>query len=401
MSTTAHIALFLRSLAGSGPGRMLLNLAHAFAAHGGRVDLVLAQAKGPYLREVSDSIRVVDLQTLAASQCFPLLLRAPEILHILQPVFSLRPIPRVLGSIPALSRYLQCERPTVLVAAQHYGNIAAVCAKRLAGGPTRVVISQRTHLSTYAQQGVKARKRLVPELVRYFYPWADEIVAVSQGVAEDLAQTAGLPAERITTIYNPVVTPELQAQAQAPLDHPWFAPDAPPVVLGVGRLHYQKDFPTLLRAFARVRAVRAVRLVILGEGEQRAALQQLVTELGLAADVALPGFDLNPFAYMARAAVFVLSSVYEGLPGALIQALACGCPVVSTDCPSGPAEILANGAYGPLVPVGDEEALAQAMLAVLAHPPDAARLRQRAAEFSLDRAVERYLHVLLGTERSQ
>jgi glycosyltransferase involved in cell wall biosynthesis len=233
------------------------------------------------------------------------------------------------------------------------------------------------------------------------YLAADGITAVSQGIAEDLVCSFGLPRERVTTIYNPVVTPELLAQAQAPLDHPWFAPDAPPVILGVGRLHPQKDFPTLLRAFARVRAVRVVRLVILGEGEQRAALQQLVAELGLTKDVALPGFVGNPFAYMARAGVFVLSSAYEGLPGVLIQALACGCPVVSTDCPSGPGEILEQGAYGPLVGVGDVAALAQAMLALLAHPPAAERLRHRAAEFSLDRAVDRYWRVLLETERSK
>jgi glycosyltransferase involved in cell wall biosynthesis len=217
-------------------------------------------------------------------------------------------------------------------------------------------------------------------------------------VAEDLALTASLPRERITTIYNPVVTPALAGQAQAPLTHPWFAPGSPPVLLAVGRLHYQKDFPTLLRAFARVRAVRAVRLLILGEGDQGAALRASAQELGITTDVELPGFVLNPFAYMARAAVFVLSSAYEGLPGVLIQALACGCPVVSTDCPSGPAEILEGGVYGPLVPVGDDVALAKAILSTLNTRPNPDWLRTRAAEFSVDRAVDRYLEVLLRSQ---
>jgi glycosyltransferase involved in cell wall biosynthesis len=241
-------------------------------------------------------------------------------------------------------------------------------------------------------------------LARRSYLTADAIVTVSHGVADDLALHAGIPRERITTIYNPVVTPDLLDKAQAPLDHPWFTPGAPPVVLGVGRLHAQKDFPTLLKAFARVRAKQEARLMILGEGKnarkntvQRTALTALAAQLGVAADVALPGFVDNPFAYMARAAVFALSSAWEGLPGVLIQAMACGCPVVSTDCPSGPAEILENGEYGSLVPVGDDLSLANAILSTLNAPPARDRLQARAAMFSVDRTADRYLEVLLGT----
>jgi glycosyltransferase involved in cell wall biosynthesis len=169
------------------------------------------------------------------------------------------------------------------------------------------------------------------------------------------------------------------------------------VVLGAGRLHPQKDFPTLLRAFARVRAQRPARLVVLGSGKRaarRAALLALAGRLGVGADVDLPGFAENPYAYMARAAVFALSSAWEGLPTALIEAMACGCPVVSTDCPSGPAEILEGGRYGELVPVGDDAALAAALLRALDAPPARAALRARAAQFSLEAAVERYLPVL-------
>jgi glycosyltransferase involved in cell wall biosynthesis len=195
-----------------------------------------------------------------------------------------------------------------------------------------------------------------------------------------------------------VVTPELEGLARAPVAHPWFAGEGPPVLLGAGRFVAQKDFSTLLEAFARVRAVRPARLMILG-GSKRPVrerrLRALAEHLGVGADVALPGLVANPFACMARASAFVLSSRWEGLPGVLIEAMACGCPVVSTDCPSGPREILAGGMYGPLVPVGDAAALAEAILRVLAAPPDRVRLRARAAQFSVERAVDRYLAVLL------
>jgi glycosyltransferase involved in cell wall biosynthesis len=236
-------------------------------------------------------------------------------------------------------------------------------------------------------------------MARRYFREAEAILAVSNGVADDLAAVAALPRQAIRTIYNPVVTPDLQARASAPLDHPWFAPGAPPVLLGVGRLAAQKDFATLIRAFARVRARRPVRLMILGEGKKRRELEELADSLGVRQDLALPGFEENPFAYMARAAVFVLSSAYEGLPGVLIQAMASGCPVVSTDCPSGPMEILEHGSYGPLVPVGDDIAMAEAIQTVLDAPPSQERLRVRAAEFSMDRAVEQHLEVLFEVYR--
>jgi glycosyltransferase involved in cell wall biosynthesis len=196
------------------------------------------------------------------------------------------------------------------------------------------------------------------------------------------------------TVYNPVVTPELLAQAEAIAPHPWLQDGGPPVVLGVGRLVDQKGFATLLEAVARLRRERPLRLLVLGEGRRRGALERQARRLGLGADFALPGFAPNPFAYMARAGVFVLSSVYEGLPGVLIQALACGCPVVSTDCPDGPREILAGGEYGPLVPVGDAAALAAAIGRVLDAPPDRERLRRRGQAFGVEPAVLAYLEVV-------
>jgi glycosyltransferase involved in cell wall biosynthesis len=204
----------------------------------------------------------------------------------------------------------------------------------------------------------------------------------------------GLPPERVTVIYNPAVDADVAERCAAAIDHPWFSSATPPVILGVGRLTEQKDFATLLRAFALVRARREARLVILGEGESRPALLALAAELGIARDVDLPGVVADPYPYLARAALFALPSAWEGLPNALIEALAAGCPVVSTDCPSGPREILVGGRYGTLVPVRDPAAMAEAILARLAATPDRAAARERAADFGVDRIAARYLEVL-------
>lgn len=236
--------------------------------------------------------------------------------------------------------------------------------------------------------------RALPDLARRFFPRADAVVASSRGVAEDLARAAGLPRERIVPIHNPVRIGEVRWRAREPAGHPWLDGAGPPVVLAAGKLKPQKDFPTLLRAFARLRRRREVRLVVLGEGAGRPGLLALARELGVAADVALPGFVSNPFAFMARSALFALSSAWEGFANVIVEALACGCPVVSTDCPSGPSEILEGGRFGRLVPVGDPEALAEAMRGTLEAPPDPEALRKRAEEFGIELVAERYAAVL-------
>jgi glycosyltransferase involved in cell wall biosynthesis len=242
----------------------------------------------------------------------------------------------------------------------------------------------------------RRRARYVPALIRSFYPWADGIVAVSEGVADDLAAVTGLCRDRINVIYNPVVTPEVARMVQEPLDHPWLQPGQPPVVVAVGGLRPQKDFGTLVEAFACVRRRRPARLLILGEGWQRVNLETLVAQHRLEADVQMPGFVPNPYPYLARAAAFALSSRWEGLPGALIEALFCGVPIVATDCPSGPREILAQGQYGRLVPVGDPTALAEALESALsgelAPPP-----RESWRRFEVDTVVDRYAEALLGS----
>jgi len=375
-----RLGLFLSGLAGGGAQRRMLLLAQGFSARGQRVDLVVAREGGPYQAGVAPGVRVVPLASRLA--------RLPGI--------RARRGPWVLATTRALAAYLQHERPDVLLSTSLPANLAALAARARAHVPTRVVVSVNANLSASTGPRQRCWGPAVRAIARRAYRRADAVIANSRGVAEDLARLLEPPRPPIHTIYNPVPAREIAMRARAPLSHAWLAPGAPPLVLAVGKLKLQKDYPTLLRAFARVRSRRPARLMILGEGEQRRQLERLVRALRLEDDVALPGFVENPYAWMARASVFALASAWEGFSNVLAEALACGCPVVSTDCPSSPAEILDDGAFGALVPVGDADALAEALLATLEKPPDPARLRARAAQFSLESAVDRYLAVLTG-----
>ena len=396
-----HVALLMVNLDGGGIQTAMLHLARALADRGHRVDLVLHKAQGEFVDSVPSGIRVVALETAPVWRGRLHAFRAaPEhLIQLAMPVLLPRKSHGPLRCLPALVRYLREERPAVLLSVEPDLNLVALWGRRLAGVSVRTVISEQIHLSSHLRDGADRRKwrwRFIVPLLRRMYPEADRIIGVSRGVADDLRTLVGLPPELVTTVYNPVVDSELAKKAEAPIDHAWFVSGAPPVIIAVGRLAEQKDFPTLLQAFAQVRAQRQARLLILGEGRMRGELTALGRALGIAEDISLHGFTSNPFAYMARAAVFVLSSTYEGLGNVLIEALACGCPVVSTDCPSGPAEILENGQYGRLVPVGDPAAMAQAISSTLDAPPDRGLLQKRASLFSVDRAVEQYLEVLFA-----
>lgn len=367
--TVRRLALFLPSLVGGGAERVILNLSAALVVHDYPVDLVLQCAEGFYLSQVPAEVRLVDLRTS-----------------------------RMLNSLRPLADYLRRERPTALLAAMMHTNGIAIVAGKLARVKTRIVISEHVNVSTGSRNSPSLRGRYLPHIAKKLYPYADSIIAVSNGVADDLAATLELPRERIRVIYNPVVGPELLRKALEPLDHPWFKAGEPPVLLAVGRLTKQKDFPTLLRSLALVRKQREVRLVILGEGDDRAALVQLAAELGLTAAVNMPGLVQNPYNFMARTAVFVLSSLWEGLPTVLIEAMACGARVISTDCPSGPAEILRNRSEARLVPVGNVDALATAILDAIhnrSHEPEPVA---DLSCFSMDTVVQQYINELIPAQ---
>lgn len=220
------------------------------------------------------------------------------------------------------------------------------------------------------------------------------VVAISHGLATEFSAIAGIPVDSIHVIHNPIIGNDIQQRASEPVTHPWLASKAVPVVLGVGRLSRQKDFPTLIRAFALLRAERNCRLVILGQGEDESSLKRLIAELELEDDVSLPGFVSNPLAYMAKADLFVLSSAWEGFGNVLAEAMATGVPLVSTDCRHGPREILDGGRYGRLVPVGDAAQLAQAMSETLDAPPDRMWLKAAADRFRIETQGQRYLEVM-------
>lgn len=379
------VAMFIYGLSGGGAQRRCLTLAAGFAARGLTVDLVVVNPEGPLALEFPDSVRLVTLDAAAS-----------RLLTKMQRRVNVRGLQTLMSTV-SLALYLRRVRPRVLLSGASHVNLVSVWARRFAGVPVPLVLRASNHPSgnpALWPRGGDMIRRSLRWMAGRVYPWADGVIAVSQGVADEVARLTGLPAAAVTTIYNPVVTPELMCKAEEPVGHSWFEPGQPPVLLGAGTLKIQKDFSTLIRAFARVRMQRQARLIILGEGSQRQRLQALIHSLGLGGDVDMPGFVANPYAWMARARLFVLSSAWEGLPGALIEALACGCSVVSTDCPSGPAEILQSGAYGPLVPVGDDRAMAAAIQSELELPADPRRQRTRAAYFSVDAAVDRYLEVL-------
>jgi len=347
---------------------MMVNLAAALARLGVPVDLVRARAEGGHADRIPDEVRVVDLGAR-----------------------------HTWSSLPGLVRYLRRERPAALLAAKDRANRIALRARRLAGVDIPVAVRLGNNLSRSLEGRSFLRKWARKAPMRRAYHRADAVIAVSHGVAQDTAEITGLPLEAIHVLPNPVVTPDLEARAAPAPAHPWFATDsrpAVPVLLAVGRLSRQKDFPTLLRAFARLREQRGARLVVLGEGPDRQPLENLARELGIAGDVDFPGFAPNPYPYLRRADLFALSSAWEGSPNALTEALALGTPVVATNCPSGPEEILEGGRYGPLVPVGDWEALAEAMQATLDTPPSADFLRSGGDRYRDSASARRYLEAL-------
>ena len=363
---SGRVAIFLPALYGGGAERTMLKLAGGIAERNYTVDLVLARAKGQYLADIPQKVNVVDLNAS-------------------RDLFSLLP----------LMKYLQKVQPDVLFSGLHT-NIIAILARKMTRVPTRLIVSERNTFSIRAESlAVDIRMRLMPQLVRLLYPLSDSVVAVSQGVAKDLVEQVGIPQGQVTVIYNPVITPELKAKVADPPDHPWLKQGQPPVILSVGRLSKQKDFATLISAFARIREANDARLLILGEGDERQALETQIRELGLEPYVCLPGFVVNPYPFMKGASVFVLSSKYEGLPGVLIEALYCGVPLVATDCPSGPREVLCDGDYGQLVPVGDAALMAQAIGKALGEdvssvPEDSWK------RFELETVVDQYLDLFFG-----
>jgi glycosyltransferase involved in cell wall biosynthesis len=407
-----RLALYIRSIQSArGAERVAVNLAAGLSARGHDIDLLVEEESGWLMEELraeARGIRIINLRTPAVSRLSRRLLQACSFAIMMadnvrrrekdwcvRPIFDL--LLRDDAPIAALLRYFRAAKPAAVLSLLNYPNAVLLIASRVSRRRIKVAVSVHNTISASTSKSDSRRSRDIPRLMKRLFPLADEIIAPSDGVAEDVAGIARIRRDRISTIYNPVFGPALLAQAAAEIDHPWLINGDIPTIIAAGKLKRQKDFPTLLRAFARIRKALRSRLIILGEGPERATLLGLAGELGFAGDVALPGQVRNPYVYYRRAAVFVLSSEWEGLPTVLIEAMACGCPVVSTACPNGPREILDNGRFGPLVPVGDDGELAKAVLDTLANPLPKERLIERARCFSIEEAALRYERLMTGT----
>ncbi len=358
MAVPKHVVLYVPDLSAGGAERAALNLLDALPGPDLRVTLLLNKRRGPLMVALSEGAAVESLE-----------------------------VDRTIAALPRLVAYMRRERPDILISYLEFNNIMAIWANRLAGRPTKIIAS---HHSMMPVRGVGDWKhRLVPLLYKLFLHSADHVVAVSEGVAVELSQALrGRLA--LSVINNPIVTPRYRELAAAPLDHPWFAEGTPPVILGVGRFAPEKNFRLLVDAYAQIAERLPARLVLLGAGPLREALLGQIARYGLSQRAIVMPIDPNPWRYMARAKVLVLTSSSEAFGNVLVEAMATGTPVVSVDCPVGPAEILGHGKWGRLVPPGDARALAAAIQETLLNPGDPRPRQARAMDFSTQSIALRY-----------
>lgn len=363
------ITFLLPSLEPGGTERNVVNLANAIDQERYQVSVVLGKKEGNWVKELNQHIAIIDLQA-----------------------------PHSVGLFFALVKFLKDNQTSIFISAFPRINIIVLAAKLVSGSNSKIILTEHSVFSMLPIIARTAWRRafaraFMPLLARILYPKADAIICVSKGIAHDLSKIIG-GSTKINVIYNPIINDEIYQLADSPVNHPWFSDPNIPVLLAVGRLVVCKDYPTLLEAFAQVVKIRPAHLVILGSGPERESLERLVAKMGLSNQIAFLGFQKNPYAYMKRASVFVLSSLQEGFGNVIIEAMACGTPVVSTDCPVGPGEIITHGKNGMLVPMADHKALAKAILDMLSSP----LLREefsiagkaRAGSFSVKRGVQEY-----------
>jgi len=359
-----RVGFLLQEVLNGGVDRCFLNLARGFADRGIAVDLVVRHVHEDQAGDIAAGVNVIRIDE--PGRCLS-------------------------GVTAALTTG---DTPSVLIAAKEADARLALEIRERLGIPV-VLVASLDHTGQLDGRGAGSLRRWARyRALRRLYGAANQVFCVSRGVAEDMAHILRPDAPPLSVLPNPVVTPELHRLASAALDHPWFVDGAPPVVLGVGRLSLIKNFPLLVRAFALMRRDIDAHLVILGDGKQRSALLHLAERLGVSDAVAFPGHVANPYPHMAHASLFVLSSLWEGFGNVLVEALACGTPVVATNCRSGPAEILDDGRYGALVPVGDESALAEAMRRTLHNPPPPDLLRRGSEPYTLQASTDAYLSAL-------
>lgn len=397
------IALLLDQPRFGGAERALILLARGFEQQGHPVDfLVRDRREGAYLDELPEEVQIREIPNGNALALRGYLAR--RLPHLLRTtpglLFGRKALPAGMTMLPGLVDYLRAERPASLLTTMPQNNVLALWARQLAGVSTRVAIREANNFS-HSRLSLRRSKQGIMRLATEWYPKADAIVSVCDGVGDDLAESLSIPRQRIQTIHNPVDLEGIARLAAAPAPHPWLSDKAQPILLTIGRMNEQKDHRTLLRALAQLNLRRPARLIHLGEGGLHEDLQAECSRLGLTDQVQWAGNTANPYAYMARADAFVLSSAWEGLPNVLLEALACRTPIVSTDAAGGgPAELLQNGRFGRLVAVGDAAALADAIEGALAAPGDLEAGYRHVQGFTMERAATRYLSVMFTSKEA-
>lgn len=373
MELNQTIALFTPSLAGGGAERVMLSLARGFVDRGYSVDMVLSTPAGQYFDQVDRRVRIVHLGAK-----------------------------RVLSSLPGLIKYIRRNKPHAILATQAHANVVALIARSLSGVPTRIIVRDSNSVAGAAGHVSNTiSARIANALARHLYVKADGVVAVCQDMKDEIRQRTTVPLDKITVIYNPVDMDTISRKVREPSGNCWLDAPTRKVILSVGRLEEQKDFASLIRAVSIVRQKVDVCLVILGDGRLRRGLIELAESLGLQDFVDLPGFVDNPYSFIARADVFVLSSLFEGLPNVLLEALAVGTPIVATDCRTGPREILRDGKDGRLVPIKNPSALADAIVATLGSEGRPATDAESLLRFTLGNVVDQYLRLLVPQTRQK
>ena len=405
MSGKLHMGFVLSTLVGGGAERVVLTLADSLIERGHRVDLIMGRFQGEYRASIPNGLRLYyprlwpsnsSLRRYCRERGIPV---TPLTVNPAAAAWAWRSLRKKNLGPPvdpkhalyayAIAKYVRSARPQALMATLPVAGASAIYAAELTGRSIPVAVSVHNNVSSeYTSEHLRMAKAL--------YPTADAIVAVSNGVAGEAERTLGVDAEKIQTIYNPISPARIWQLAQEPLSHPWFGDGQPPVILTAGRETPAKDYRTLVEAFAIARRTRSARLAIAGSFSEayRSDLLSHARGFGVEHDLEFLGFDENLFRYMRMSALFALSSRWEGLPMVILEALACGTPVVSADAPYGPREILGGGQWGKLPPVGDAPALAQGILETLQgdRPPEDA-LKARASEFSRDRAANAYIEL--------
>jgi glycosyltransferase involved in cell wall biosynthesis len=356
------VLIFSPSLQPGGAERVALDLANWFSQKGIKVFLVLAKNLGGFTEEVGKNISIVDLKSN----------------HVFQ-------------TIPKLISLIQDFQPTIILSFQTQANVAILVASLLSHLHIPVIPTEHSTISINLNRKGLLKEKLLLPLARILYHQAPALISVSRKAADDLISTLHLDSKKVRVIYNPINLTKILNSSQMEYQHPWLTPGTPPLLLAVGRLTEAKGFSDLIQAISIVLQKRPVNLMIIGEGEKRTELENQIKTLGLENFVELNGFMANPYSVLSKADLFVSSSIWEGFGVAIVEAMACGIKVVATDCLSGPAEILENGRFGTLVPPGNPQLLADAILKSVDRTVISPDAKERANDFSIDKIGHQYL----------